>query len=272
MTHFENTHTVKKLLKLFESYSGFKADFIDLKDLKSTSFVPCTNSHCTKYKNCIANISRIRFSGRASRFIIYPCMFNFSIVFIPVYANDVLVRVLRVCETKDTRYKKQTLCALSEFVYEVINYLFKTEFSLPAITGPNYTHAQDVINRVIQFIHANYHQVSLSLKDTADRHNISYYHLSHVFKQQTGMTFIRYVNAVRIEKGKRMLGNLRLNISQVSYAVGYEDPGYFCKLFKKMTKLSPIDYRKKFYSSESIHKNKFRAMPKRDHVLIGSLD
>lgn len=66
------------------------------------------------------------------------------------------------------------------------------------------------------------------------------------FRKATGYSPIEYVQNLRIEEAKRRLERTDHPIDEISWAVGYEDPAFFRRLFKRITRLSPGDYRKKF--------------------------
>ncbi|MCC5916410.1 MAG: helix-turn-helix domain-containing protein [Cryomorphaceae bacterium] len=66
------------------------------------------------------------------------------------------------------------------------------------------------------------------------------------FKQATSNTPIEYIQRIRVEAAKKQLENNLKNINQIMYEVGYNDQSAFRKIFKKMTGLSPQEYRKRF--------------------------
>lgn len=68
------------------------------------------------------------------------------------------------------------------------------------------------------------------------------------FKQATGMSPIEYVHALRLEEAKQMLEAGSLSVEAIAGEVGYEDPGYFGRLFRRKVNLTPAQYRKRFGS------------------------
>jgi len=64
------------------------------------------------------------------------------------------------------------------------------------------------------------------------------------FKQYTGMTPMQYIISVRIANAQRLLGTPDYNVTEVASIVGYDNPLYFSRLFKKQTGISPTEYRK----------------------------
>jgi transcriptional regulator GlxA family with amidase domain len=66
------------------------------------------------------------------------------------------------------------------------------------------------------------------------------------FTRATGYTPISYVQHLRIEEAKRRLERSDSPVDEISWAIGYEEPAFFRRLFKRVTKLTPSDYRRKF--------------------------
>ena len=66
------------------------------------------------------------------------------------------------------------------------------------------------------------------------------------FKKATGYSPIAYVQHLRIEAAKRRLERTTVPIDEISWNVGYEDPAFFRRLFKRITRITPGDYRRKF--------------------------
>ncbi len=66
------------------------------------------------------------------------------------------------------------------------------------------------------------------------------------FKKATANTVTEYIQRVKIEAAKKNLETGRKNISEVMYEVGYSDTKSFRTIFKRITGLSPIEYRSKY--------------------------
>jgi transcriptional regulator GlxA family with amidase domain len=71
------------------------------------------------------------------------------------------------------------------------------------------------------------------------------------FQQATGMSPIEYVHTLRLEEAKQMLERLDHSVEAVAFQVGYEDAGFFRRLFKRRVGMGPAQYRKKFASLRS---------------------
>lgn len=99
------------------------------------------------------------------------------------------------------------------------------------------------IRQILQYIAQNYTQ-DLDLAEIAKVFNFNYYYLSAYFNQHMEAGFSEYVNSIRIKQSCRLLREKDLSISQVSNEVGYSDPSYFCRVFKKVTGDTPSTWRR----------------------------
>jgi len=82
----------------------------------------------------------------------------------------------------------------------------------------------------------------LSLEDVAARVGLSAAHLSRVLSSETGKSFIEHLSDIRIARAKAELASGRMSVKEVGAAVGYADPNYFSRAFKRVTGMTPSDY------------------------------
>ena len=90
----------------------------------------------------------------------------------------------------------------------------------------------------------------ISIKNIAEKLFISKAYLSEKFKQATGQTLIKYITIAKMERAKFLLQSTDLKNYEIAQRLGYEDPEYFSKSFKKYTGLTPNAFRKKDHPSE----------------------
>ncbi len=133
----------------------------------------------------------------------------------------------------------------SELLFILISYIFKNEFDFLVISDSDkqYSRNQEAVINAIEYIKKNYHNKDISLQKVSSEVSLSHYYFSHIFKDEFKITFIEYLTKVRMEAAAKLLKNRKLNVNQVAYAVGYQDPNYFSKVFKRYMKTSPIEYR-----------------------------
>ena len=83
----------------------------------------------------------------------------------------------------------------------------------------------------------------LSLREVAKSVNLSANYLSEKFKEVTGINFVRYVGQTRTAKARNLLRNSNLRISEIAFAVGFQSLSQFNRVFKKLTRKSPTQFR-----------------------------
>jgi two-component system response regulator YesN len=100
----------------------------------------------------------------------------------------------------------------------------------------------EITKSSIEIIKGKYNG-NLTLEAVADEVAVSVPYLSKIFKQDTKITFTEYLNQLRIEKSKLLLKD-GMSITDTSYEVGYNDPNYFIRKFKKITGMTPKEFQK----------------------------
>lgn len=95
--------------------------------------------------------------------------------------------------------------------------------------------------RAIDFINERYAE-QIQLGDVAEAAHVSTSYLSRLFSEHLHATFIDYLTELRIGKAESLIRDSRLSIKEIGYAVGYQDPNYFGKIFRKTTGVPPTSY------------------------------
>lgn len=108
-------------------------------------------------------------------------------------------------------------------------------------------HCASAVSRAVRFIEERYTE-PLSLQQVASQVHLNAAYFSHLFKKETGRSFVQFLIELRMEKAKKLLANTDMNVTEISGAVGYDLPNYFAKLFRQFTGLSPKEYRKQHQS------------------------
>lgn len=106
-------------------------------------------------------------------------------------------------------------------------------------------HDDDEIKKAQEYIEANY-QSRLSVDELSDKFAVGRRSFERRFKKATNNTVIEYAQRIKIEAAKRSFESSRKNISEVMFDVGYTDTKAFRDVFKKITGLTPIEYRNKY--------------------------
>lgn len=148
---------------------------------------------------------------------------------------QIMVELLKECGgSKSLALTNALLC---EFLILLSREKENTDFSLKpsALSG--------VIFDVIMYINEHYGE-EITLKETAERFFVNPSYLSRSFKKTTGFNFTTYLNKYRILKATKHLESADANITEISFACGFNSSNHFCKTFKTLMGVSPMQYRK----------------------------
>lgn len=85
---------------------------------------------------------------------------------------------------------------------------------------------------------------TLGVEYLANEISCSADYLSNLFRRTTGSTITAHINRLRIQQSLVLLENSTMNISEIAWACGYSDPGYFTRLFSQANSMNPQTYRK----------------------------
>ncbi len=106
-------------------------------------------------------------------------------------------------------------------------------------------HDDAEIKKVQDFIEINY-QKKVTVNELSDKFGIGRRTFERRFKKATNNTVIEYLQRVKIKAAKKHLELTRKTVNEVMYDVGYNDTKAFRDVFKKVTGLSPLDYKNKY--------------------------
>ncbi len=106
-------------------------------------------------------------------------------------------------------------------------------------------HGNEMIREAQEYIEHNISD-KLNVDELADRFNTGRRTFERRFKQATNNSVLEYIQRIKIEAAKRSFESSRKNINEVMYDVGYSDTKAFRSIFKKVTGLTPIEYRNKY--------------------------
>jgi AraC-like DNA-binding protein len=98
------------------------------------------------------------------------------------------------------------------------------------------------IYSVISYINEFYME-DLSLSKLAEQFYLSPFHLSRTFKKVTGFTVVEYLNNIRIRKAQALLRETDSNVTKIMEVVGFQSLTHFERIFKRISKVTPLQYR-----------------------------
>lgn len=108
-------------------------------------------------------------------------------------------------------------------------------------SNPFSTYSEPVKN-AIEYIQKHYPKNDLTVGEIADAIGVDIYHLNKTIKQETGITTVKWITNIRMEKAKQLLEKQE-KISQVCKEIGYLNLSHFSNAFKKIYGETPINYR-----------------------------
>ncbi len=149
--------------------------------------------------------------------------------------SDSLLNELQLCLTKlEHSDCKADLITLMENFYVGISRQIKTVTPLET---------QEKIDAAIAYINDHYDDIDFFLGNVAERFDISNNNLSQQFKRKFGVTPIKYVTSLRIEKAKKLLLETSLPVNDIAVQCGFLELTSFLRNFKSLTVVTPTQYR-----------------------------
>ena len=106
-------------------------------------------------------------------------------------------------------------------------------------------HKDEEIKKVQEYIEEHF-QEKITVEQLAEKFAIGRRSFERRFKKATNNTIVEYTQRVKIEAAKRSFESSRKNINEVMFDVGYTDTKAFRDIFKKVTGMTPIEYRNKY--------------------------
>lgn len=146
-----------------------------------------------------------------------------------------------------TLQRNHSLDAL-RFVSSLLHYYLASmcylqQYRQAEVAKPKYVNENAIVEAAIHFLEENIGQ-RLSLSEMAAYVGYSVSHFSAVFRKNTGQSPLDYFNRQKIKKACDMLETTDIQINQLCYKVGINDPYYFSRLFTRIAGCSPQNYRK----------------------------
>ena len=124
----------------------------------------------------------------------------------------------------------------------------RAEKSPMEISNQTSSKNQVQVEAVKRYLEEHYME-DICLQDAAASLHYSDVYFCKFFKQNFDKNFIMYLSELRVEKAKKLLSDVTINVKDVSKQVGYRDSGYFTKVFKRITGETPSEYRNRQISS-----------------------
>ena len=128
---------------------------------------------------------------------------------------------------------------LKELLNKAIYNISQSSQQVDHINAVNYSLP---VRLACEYIEKNF-QENINLNKISNYVSLSKNYFCNIFKKETGITIWDYLLRIRMEEAKRMLLETEQKTYEISEKVGYDDPSYFGRLFKKYTGFTPIEFR-----------------------------
>lgn len=126
-----------------------------------------------------------------------------------------------------------------KFVNKVCDYWMKLAGQAVRANAPEVSPA---IRSALKYLKDNMNN-KVTLDQVAQYCYISTYHFAHLFKKEVGLSFIDFLNKMRIEKAVHYLETTNLTVQEIASRVGFQDSNYFARKFKSLMNCSASEYR-----------------------------
>lgn len=183
-------------------------------------------------------LQETRKAGIASKFVMLTCIGDFESMRRAMEygaSNYILKLSMSVKDLRETLVKVSNELSAKRSPAE-------GPVSLAAASREKITHPE--VNKIIDYIEQNYDQ-DITLKSLARYVMMGENYVSALFKKKTGDTLIHYLHRTRVEKAIELLTTTDLPINRICQNVGFMNDNYFIKIFKRMTGMTPSQYRMK---------------------------
>ena len=128
---------------------------------------------------------------------------------------------------------------LKELINKAVYNLNQNSKQADHINAVNYSLP---VRLACEYIEKNF-QENINLNKISNYVSLSKNYFCNIFKKETGITIWDYLIRIRMEEAKRMLLETEQKTYEISERVGYDDPSYFGRLFKKYTGFTPMEFR-----------------------------
>lgn len=160
-------------------------------------------------------------------------------IFYKMVESSVDHHSLIVLKTKYVEQLHRTRCTHE---MDLITMDFLSAFSAQAKMSMQIESYTELIQKAIVYIY-EHAKNKISLKDVAAALHVNACYLSSIFKKETGKSLTIFITELKVEEAKRLLDTTSFPITTICYEIGFDNPSYFTEVFKKVTGMTPKDYK-----------------------------
>ena len=169
-----------------------------------------------------------------------------GILFSEKTVKEVMSRLFELPKISGIDYFLEFISILHDLSISRNQKLLSTSFS-------NYNDFEnsDKIKKVHEFVQRNF-QRKISLDEISELVNMTAVSFNRFIKKRTGKTFVSYVNSMRISYASRLLLEADLSVGEIAYKCGFNNLANFNRMFKKLKKNTPSEFRTEFNGIQKV--------------------
>lgn len=160
-----------------------------------------------------------------------------------VFNSNFLCDINKIISSSKTKLEHYLLQGNCMFVELLINLSREFITFLLSDDSIKTLKSQKIIQDILSFFNEYYYE-KITSEFLELQYNCNFDYINRIFKETTGKTIFIYLNELRISQAKLLFNNGSFKVSEVSEKVGFQDPYYFSKVFKKYTGITPSTYIK----------------------------
>lgn len=167
----------------------------------------------------------------------------FSATYLKQRVENIISQRRMLQQTYLERIRPEAVVAPVETPAEVLEQPVP-EMEAPRLSSPKIVdYDQDMMDKLLKYIEAHLADTDLKIEDLAEAVNLGRSVFYGKVKTMVGLSPVDFLRQLRMQRAEELLAKSSMGISQVAYAVGFADPKYFSRCFKKDTGLTPSEYR-----------------------------
>ncbi|MBO5416231.1 MAG: helix-turn-helix domain-containing protein [Clostridia bacterium] len=184
----------------------------------------------------------IMFKGDLAGEVLTNAGFNLDSHVFKITAIDSVWEIFNEIFSKGEAVEQNDSYLLVSALFDLLSY--HSADSAATVNNPEVALYSPYVRSALAYI-KDFYSLNLCENDIAKSVHISTKYLYKLFKEEVGMTPMKYLNSYRIKCARKLLKNTNFPISQIAASVGFSDPNYFCRVFQRFNDgVSPLQYRK----------------------------
>ena len=143
-------------------------------------------------------------------------------------------------ETSDSMRMYQEIMELTEDNIDIYA-MNKFEYLLKALRRRNTQNLSPTVKKAMHYMSEHFSE-NITLHDISNLVGVSVQYFSKIFKEEVGCNYVDWLNSLRINRAKELMESTQMTIKEVGFQVGYNDPNYFSRIFKRYEGIAPTEY------------------------------